>query len=228
VVVAKASDFSRELKESSMRQGARWMIVAAVAGSVWVVSVKLNEAAAQNRPGGGTSVAVVNLVQVFNTFNQTKVLNQKLAEHRDKLGQEAAKRKAEIDDKKDLRDACNVNSKEWFKADEEYRKKRFDFLAWEGLEKERVVTAHKNWIKLTYKAITDEVEKVAKAKGFQIVVTSEDLEDETEDTSILLRQIFNRKVVYADPAVDISVEVLRNLNASFEKAGGPQSVQFGN
>ena len=51
----------------------------------------------------------------------------------------------------------------------------------------------------------------------------------TTDTSKILQatfqQILNRKVVYSDAAIDVSDEVLANLNAAFEKAGGEKAIE---
>jgi Skp family chaperone for outer membrane proteins len=203
------------------------MLVATLTVGVWLASTGLNDASAQGGPPGGTRVAVVNLVQVFNAYQQTLALNRALTAHREQLGQEAQKRKAAIDAQRVKRDAFNSDTKEWHRENKEYKRMRFDFGIWEAMEKDDVVTAHKEWIKRTYNAITAEVARVAKTRGIQLVLTSEDLEEETEDATVLMRQIFNRKVVYADSSIDISAEVLRNLDAAFEKAGGDKAIQFG-
>ena len=39
-------------------------------------------------------------------------------------------------------------------------------------------------------------------------------------------QILNRKVVYSEPTVDLTEEVLANLNDAFIKAGGVTSVKL--
>lgn len=210
-----------------MTKGMNWIGVFFVAVAVWTVSAALNQAAPASGPEA-TRVAVVNLVSVFNQFGQTKVLNRKLDEHRAKLVDEANRLTAEIETARQERDAFNVNTAEWHKKNEIYTRKRFEFGVWDALEKEKMVAGHKNWIQKTYEAIVGEIEQVAKKNGYHVVLTQEDLDVETDDTKILLRQIFNRKVVYADASVDISAEVLRNLNAAFDLAGGANSVQFGN
>jgi Skp family chaperone for outer membrane proteins len=170
---------------------------------------------------------VVNLVNVFNNFEQTKVLNQELDKYRAKLAEEANARSSKIEAARVERDAFNENTAEWHKKNEELMRQRFELSVWEAIEKEKMLLEHKNWIQRTYEEIVGEIERVAKKNGYHVVLTQEDLEDETDDTKILLRQIFNRKVVYADASVDISAEVLRNLNAEFDRAGGAKSVKFG-
>jgi Skp family chaperone for outer membrane proteins len=197
-----------------------------IAAGIWALSAALNQAAPAAGPAA-TRVAVVNLVDVFNQYEQTKVLNRKLDEHRAKLQEESNRLTAEIETARQERDAFNMNTAEWHKKNEIYTRKRFEFGVWDALEKEKMVTGHKNWIQRTYESIVAEIEQVAKKNGYHICLTQEDLDVETDDTKILLRQIFNRKVVYADASVDISAEVLRNLNAAFDRAGGANSVQFG-
>lgn len=209
-----------------MRQGYKGVGIAAAAVVVWGLSAAINHAAGPAGAVAPTAVAVVNLVEVFNQYEKTKVVNQKLADHRNNLGQEAERKQAKIKALRDTRDAFNVDSKEWYTKDEELRKAQFEFGVWESLEKDRVMEAHKRWTKLTYKTITDEIQRVAKTRGYHMVITSEELDEETDDIKVLLRQIFNRKVVYADGSVDITSEVLRSLNAEFEKSGGAKSVEF--
>ena len=210
-----------------MNKSINWVGVFFVGVAVWTISAALNQAAPPTVTGA-TRVAVVNLVNVFDQYEKTKVLNRKLDEHRAKLAEEANRSTAGIETARQERDAFNVNTAEWHKKNEDYTRKRFELGVWDAIEKEKMVANHKKWLGDIYQSIIGEIERVAKKNGNQIVLTQEDLNDEATDTKILLTQIFNRKVVYADASVDISAEVLRNLNASFDRAGGAKSVQFGN
>ena len=76
--------------------------------------------------------------------------------------------------------------------------------------------------------MTQEIERVAKARGIQVVLTREQLKGDLPNSKALLAQILNIKVVYAEasPQVDVTEEILANLNAAFQKAGGAASVRF--
>ena len=208
-----------------MNRGTKWMLIVAGAACVWMASATMN-LAGQQPPTGGTSVAVVNLVEIFNQFEQTKAVNEQVGRHRTQLGADAKAKQAKITGLREARDARNPNTKEWFAADKEFKKAQFEFGVWESIEKQSTIDAHQWWIKKTYNDITDEVGRVAKAKGYHVVLTEENLDDNSDDTTVLLRQIFNRKVIYSDSAIDLTDQVLANLNNAFKQAGGAATVKF--
>ena len=82
------------------------------------------------------------------------------------------------------------------------------------------------WIEQTYATATRCIADVAKERGIQVVITREELNTSVQDTNVLRTQILTRKVVYYDPALDLTSEVLTRLNAAFLKAGGAKSIQL--
>ncbi len=207
----------------------RIVIVATTGVCVLTTSYIFGAAKQASPPPEGTRVAVIDLVRVFNEYEQTKVVNQKMQEHRTKLGQEDDKRAQEINAKRSALEGFTPDSADWYKRNEELKKLRFDYRVWQLTEQDELGEHHLRWVKKTYKQVTDEVAAVAKARGAQLVVTKEELDMPTnQDTKTMLeamfRQILNRKVVYAEPSIDISDQVLENLNAAFQKAGGAKTV----
>jgi Skp family chaperone for outer membrane proteins len=215
-----------------MKSGTSWAAVLVTAAVVWMVSATLsaarNDAPAAASPAG-TKVGVVDLVRVFNDFKQTKALNQKMQDYRNKLGEQKDKRQQEINAERAALDAFSPDSADWFKRNEELKKKRFEFEIWQAMESDALTEHHLRWVKRTYESVTKEIADVAKQRGLQLVVTREEMDTpSTNDTSKILQatfqQILNRKVVYSDSNIDVSDEVLANLNAGFEKAGGDKVI----
>lgn len=213
-----------------MVTGKRLVTMLVIAGACTAATSYLFGAAkAAPEAGPGTKVAVIDLVKVFNEFEQTKVVNQKMAEHRSKLGAEDDRRSQEINAKKTALDGFTPDTADWHKRNKELQDLRFSYRVWQLTEQDGLAERHLTWVKRTYKMVTDEVAKIAQAHGVQLVVTREELDMPTNtDTKTMLeamfRQILSRKVVYSDPAIDLSNEVLGNLNTAFEKAGGAKSV----
>jgi Skp family chaperone for outer membrane proteins len=197
----------------------------AVAAAVWVVAASMNQAQV-TAPPGGTKVAVVDLVRVFNEFEQTEVLNQKMTEYRGQLSERVEGRMEKIEQQKKLLDAYTADTPEWYEQWKKYRKAMFDYRVWEMTEQDLITDSHRRWIKRTYQTVTDEIAKVARQRGYELVVTQEEINLDVRETKTLLQQLVNRKVVFADPKVDLTEEVLRNLNADFKKAGGADSIDF--
>jgi Skp family chaperone for outer membrane proteins len=206
--------------------------VVLTAVSVWLAAAAINQAA-QNKAaaaasGGATRVAVVDIVKVFDTFEQTVVLNKKLDAHTKQLGDEAEKRSQSVQSEQQLLSAMTPDSADWYKQNEKVKKMVFENEVWRQLERDNIAESHKRWVQRTYQMMTSEIEKVAKAHGVDVVLTRERLKTDVGDSKALLAQILNIKVVYAstDPGVELTEEVLANLNAEFQKRGGAASVEF--
>jgi Skp family chaperone for outer membrane proteins len=101
-----------------------------------------------------------------------------------------------------------------------------EYQVWKMTKQDEVGAAHLRWVNKTYKKVEEEVARAAKAKGFQLVVTREDLDTSITDSKTMLKQIISRKVIYSEPSIDITDEVLANLNAAFVKDGGAKSIDF--
>lgn len=177
----------------------------------------------------GTKLAVVDLVRVFNEFKQTRALNQKMAEHREKLSAEKDKRQTEINALREQLDGFAPDSAEYHERSKQLTSKRIELEVWQNVKLDEISGDHLRWIKRTYQMVTDQVAAVAKARGVELVLTREELDtpntsDTTKQMQATLQQILNRKVVYSDPGLDITDEVLKKLDAEFEKRGGEKGL----
>jgi Skp family chaperone for outer membrane proteins len=178
---------------------------------------------------GGTRVAVIDLVKTFNEFKQTLTLNKRMDEKRKKIGEEADHRQEEMNADKTALDAFAPDSADWFKRSTELKKKTLEYEIWQRLELDALGEHHLRWTKRTYEMVTSEVARIAQKHNIQLVVTREELDmPQTRDTQKLmqamLQQILGRKVVYSDPAIEITEEVLTALNEAFDKAGGEKAL----
>lgn len=199
---------------------------------VWLAAATLNHAAtnkAATKADGGTRVAVVDIVKVFDMFEQTVVLNKKLDDHTKKILDEADRRARQAQEEQTALEAYTPDSAEYFKQNEKVKKLMFENEVWRQIERDNIAEHHKRWVLRTYQMMTAEIEKVAKAHGVDIVLTREKLKTDVADSKALLGQILNIKVIYASPesSIDLSDEVLNNLNAAFAKRGGAAAIEFG-
>lgn len=185
-----------------------------------------NQAAAAS--ADGTRVAVVDLVTVFNEYELTKTLNQKMSDLEANLRDQDQKKGAELEAQAKAVQAFDPNSAEYKKQSEALFKLRVEYQVWKGMKQEEVGQKHLLWINATYANVEAEVAAIAKARGFQLVITREDLDTTVTDSKVMLKQIIGRKVIYSDASVDLTKDVLGNLNAAFQKAGGAKAIDFDN
>lgn len=208
-----------------MTRGVRIAAIAVPAVLIVAFAASYNQAQ-QAAPAGGTRVAVLDLVEVFNKFQQTQVLNDKMNAFRAEIAAEAEKKQTAVTAKQKERDAFQPDSADFKTRDKDFKKMLFDYRVWEALEQDNLANQHKMWVLKTYDTINSAVEKVAASRGIQLVITTESIETAGADSKAILGQILSRKVVYAHPALNITQEVLSGLNADFSKAGGPDSIKF--
>ena len=212
-----------------MKSNTSWLAVVLTAVVVWAASTQLDHAQPAAAPAGGTKVAVVDLVRVFNDFEQTKVLGLKMQEDTARVQDELHKKSDEIKAEQATLQRFAPDSADWYTRSKKLRQMQMEAEVYKALEGERIQADFLRWTKRTYKMATDETASVAKRKGFDLVITREELDMsvmDPEKLNQLKAQILNRKVVYHDPSVDLTEEVLASLNDAFAKAGGAASVKF--
>ncbi|MGQ9650837.1 MAG: OmpH family outer membrane protein [Phycisphaerae bacterium] len=210
-----------------MKDGRNTLLVMAAMAVISIAAATISGAQQRSSAGGGTRVAVVDLVKVFNEFDQTKAVNEAMKGYRDKLAQEADQKMAEIKAEEDALEKTDPASPDRQTRINKIKRMRLEYNVWESLEKDFVSDQYVAWVKRTYEMVTDGIAEVAKKQGVQLVVTQEQVDTTVTKPEPLLQQILNRKVVFADNSVDISADVLATLNANFAKLGGPASVHFG-
>lgn len=209
-----------------MRKSVNWLVILVVAFGAWAVATRVNQA--QTAPGGsGTWVGVVDLVRVFNDFEQTKILNVRMEEYKAKLADQRQAREEEIDLEKQTLQGFAPDSAEYHKRAKALKKMMIDYQAWLTVEREYLADEHRIWIEKTYQTVTECIAKVARAKGIQVVITREEIQGNVQETEVLLKQILNRKVVYWDSSVDLTDEVLLVLNDEFAREGRASAITFG-
>ena len=217
-----------------MKASVSTLAVGGVAAVAWLVATTVNQAAQTKGAAAAiapcTRVAVVDIVKVFDSFEQTAVLNKKLDAYSKELYDDFDKRSKEADAEQKALEAFAPDSAEYFKQNEKVKQKLFENEVWRRIKGDSIADSHKRWIVRTYQLMRAEIEKVAKAHNVDIVLTQESpdsLKNNPGDSKAVVAQILNTKVMYAAPELDISTEVLPNLNADFTKRGGAASIEFG-
>jgi len=210
-----------------MHRSVQGMLVLITALVIWASATTVNRAQQGGQTGEEPKVAVVDLMYVFNESEQIKVLNQQRQQYLNQLGQEADKRLRKLRVEKETRDAHAPDSAGWYERDKVFTDMKIDNTVWEMTKKEQMTQQHMRWVRKTYRRVLDEVRNVAQSKGIHLVVTREGMDlDKVVNPEALSGQILSRKVVYCDPAVDMTNEVLARVNETFEKEGGAKSVKF--
>ena len=186
-------------------------IVALVGGRAW---------------GDAPSVAVVNVAVVSEQYHKTGDMEAQFDALRDQLNKEheALRDRAE-------RTARSLQE-EFKPGTEDYIARRKD-LAMQQAEIEYFVESSGKRVEVglarSLRTIFDDihavVQKVAEEKGIDVALAVDTLPDEAPPSPNAVRQqIMLQKVLYWNPRIDMTAEVISRLNAQYKAAGGKSSL----
>ena len=177
-----------------------------------------------------TKAAVVNVAGVSEKYAKTADLEAQFDAVRRKLNQERDAMKEKIE-------KANRSLQEELKAGtDEYRARRKQIALMEAelqwfveSEGQKVEKALAESLRSIYGDIQAVVREIAQEKKLEIVLAADQLPAKTPDSASQVRQhILLQKVLYWNPSVDITDEVISRLNARFKTsapASGPITIE---
>lgn len=181
--------------------------------------------ATNTQSAANPGVGVVNIAQVFESFEMTRDLEQRFDSAREAIGDQADNRRQAIDQQIASLEAFDPASRDFAQRRTEVRRLRVEYQVWLEMEELRLKEEHMLWLRLIYDNVTDAVGLVAKRRGIDLVVTNDELSPDAPDSMALRREILLKKVLYFSPRVDLTAEVLRIVNEKYEQDGGSGSLQ---
>jgi len=210
-----------------MNNKASWVAVVAFGLFAWALTANVNQAQTAVTSTNGAWVGVVDLVRVFNDFEQTKALNAELDRYKSGIASEQQSREEKLSVERQTLQGFAPDSAEYKQRSKAFKKMMIDYQAWLTVEREVLKEEHFRWIERTYRTITDAIAQVAQSKGVQVVLTREELDTSVADATVLQKQILNRKVIYYDQTLDLTDTVLTVINDAFSRAGGAKTIKIG-
>ena len=177
-----------------------------------------------------TKAAVVNVAGVSEKYAKTADLEAQFDAVRRKLNQERDAMKEKIE-------KANRSLQEELKpGTDEYRARRKQIALMEAelqwfveSEGQKVEKALAESLRSIYGDIQTVVREIAQEKKLDIVLAADQLPAETPDSATQVRQhILLQKVLYWNPSVDITDEVITRLNARYKTsapAPGPITIE---
>lgn len=191
-------------------------VAALVGGTAALTSSLATPAAAPAAPTG--RIAVCDIVDVFNNYQRAKDLTAQLNERRQAIKAESDKRNKAIDVLRQELEAYKKGSPKY--------KQTFSQITWQTIEAKAylqyqdalALREHRQLTQEMYQEITKMIARVAKQRGFDLVLHREPEDLTTESTTEMLRQIHSRKVLYAAETLDVTESVLASLNQAYKAA----------
>ncbi|MCK6455970.1 MAG: OmpH family outer membrane protein [Phycisphaerae bacterium] len=181
-------------------------------------------------PGSLGTVAVLDVVRIFEECDQIKDLNALLKEAQESYAKEAENRKKVLAQKEVELAAFSPDSPDYLPRRREFTRLNIEANVWAQTTTQELRREHFNWTRIVYEECLRAVEEVAKERGYSLVLQKKEFAPEASPDSNVdnLRQmIHDRGVVYADPALDITDAVIRKMNARYRERGGRAKLNFG-
>lgn len=207
-----------------MRRGFLVVALVAVAAVAFLGARATTGQANMNWPA--TKAAAVDLVVIFNEFQQTKDLNDLLTKRGEDLRKEVQEKRKALDTKAKELEAFKQDSPDYAKRFNEQMKAEIEFTAWGNFMQAQVEAEHRVWLRRTYRQVVDVVGQIATERGIDIVFYSDAPTIEGESVDSMRNNIRQRKMVWSSRQVDITEQVLQRLNRDYEKQGGRASIKL--
>jgi len=168
--------------------------------------------------GGGTRVAVVNIPTVSENYKKTADLEAYFDGVRGRLTEQRDALRNKIDMLgRSLQEELKPGTDEFIARQKELALAQAELQWFMDSESKRVERGLSNSLREIFDDIQTVVKEIAEARGYDIVLASDELPDEPAESATQVRQqILLQKVLYWKPQVDITDEVVARLNAQYE------------
>ena len=174
--------------------------------------------AQQMGPPAPFRVAVVNMTKVVGECKET-LDRQKLTQtKRQGILDDLKMREAEVNALKAAIDA-NVfkpGTEEYNKQCQSYFEKVHMIQAIQEGQEQVFDADAKAWMENLYVKITAEITKIALQEGYSLVLNYDEMEMTMPNLNALQNMIFNRKIVYRSANIDITDQVIKNMDAIYD------------
>jgi len=164
-----------------------------------------------------TRVAVVSIPVVSEKYQKTGDLEAQFEGVRKRLNQEREAMRDRIDKlNRSLQEELKPGTEEYRQRVKELALLEAEMKWFVEAEGQKVEQGLSDSLREIYKDIQEAVRQIAEQKGLDIVLASDQVPEGRPESSTQVRQqILLQKVVYWNPRVDITEEVVTRLNANY-------------
>jgi len=169
--------------------------------------------------GDAVSIAVISLPDVSERYIKTAALEAQFEQRRKMLNDKRMAMNEKIDRlKRSLQEELKPGTEAFQQRQKELAMQEAELQWFMDFEAKNVERGLAVSLRSIYDDIQRMVAKVAKERDYDIVLASDELPPQPPANANQVRQqILLQKVIYWKPSVDITDEVVKRLNAAYEK-----------
>jgi len=175
---------------------------------------------------GQTKVAVVNVPQASEQYQKTSDLEARFDALRSELNKQRDDLQGRVErTRRSLQEELKPGTDEYRARRKESAMLEAELQYFMESEGKGIEAGLARSLRTIYDDIHAMVQRVAQEKGFDVVLAADQLPSEIPDSPNALRQqIMLQKVLYWNPRVDLTSEVVARLNSQYQAAGGKNSL----
>lgn len=171
-----------------------------------------------------SKIAVIDVAQVFESYDMTRDLESMFNAKRRELAEEAERRRSSIEQIRRGLAAFDPASADFITREKDLIRAEVDFQVWSTHSEQRLKSNHKRWLLAIYRNTQQTVTRLASEGNIDLVLTYDRLTEDAPDSVTLRQQILLQKVIYHHSRIDITSEVLNRLNNEYKSSGGIRSL----
>jgi Skp family chaperone for outer membrane proteins len=168
---------------------------------------------------GQTKIAVVNPAKILQEMKETKESNEAFKTEQTGVQNQFKERQAKLAELEAQKNQLKPDAPQWSELNRQVVQMRTENEVWLKDKDRELTEKFRAQAKSISGKIKAAVEEVAKAKGFQLVISEQsDLQDadmERIPLPQLMPALLARSVFYSDDSIDITQEVLAKLDAGY-------------
>jgi len=184
----------------------------ALLASFTYINVNLANAEAED-----FKIGVVDISGVFEKYQKRIDLDQALKEQEQGFQDEINKKRKEIIDLDEETQLLDLGSESRSKNENLLERKNVELEGYAKFAERQLLKKYKEFFENTYQEVVQKVEEIGKQSNFDLIIKKEEPNLESGQISDLQFKIGIRTVLYHSESVDITSDVIDNLNASYSR-----------
>lgn len=197
-----------------MMKKATWMLTVLL--GVMGYSFCLGQEATEG--SGPLKIGVVNVSKVLTECQENLDREKSIQEKQNQIKAKIQELETEANEiRNELENVLKPGSPESAARMQEWFNKMALKEAYEKGQMKSLETDTQVWTETLYQKFLDEVNRIARQKGLTLVLNKDEMSVRQRNLDDLLSMIRSRRILYSAPTLDLTAEVLENMDKAYEK-----------
>jgi Skp family chaperone for outer membrane proteins len=172
-----------------------------------------NVAQSKSEPGGTVNIGVVSVKRVFDESKKYTSFEEEMTSEQEQVLAQLEKARADIELERAGLKTLKPGSTEYMGQVKVLIEKQAKLNAEQEFQKQRLALRNRQWIEQMHSDIMRVAGEIAKSRGLDLVLQNSEVDLAEVPDDMLVLSILARTVMYAGGCVDITDEVIAQLDA---------------